>query len=76
MKYLLKTELNGIVSYQIVERNHELPKGTKYFIPYRTCVYKDNECAIIEKSLNSVVLLFEGKEIRTSYSLIKEINTK
>ena len=76
MKYLLKIELNGLVSYQIVERDHELPKGTKYFIPYRTCVYKGVECAIIEKSLNSVVLLFEGKEIRTSYSLIKEINTK
>jgi hypothetical protein len=73
MKYLLKIELNGLISYQIVERNHELPKGTKYFIPYRTCVYKGTECAIIEKSLNSLVVLFEGEEIRTSYSLVKEI---
>ena len=73
MKYLLKTELNGLVSYQIVEKNHELPKNTKYFIKYRPCVYKDTECAIIEKSLNSVVVLFEDKEIRTSYNLIKEI---
>jgi hypothetical protein len=69
----LKIELNGLISYQIVERNHELPKGTKYFIPYRTCVYKGTECAIIEKSLNSLVVLFEGEEIRTSYSLVKEI---
>jgi hypothetical protein len=76
MKYLLKTELNGIVSYKIVEKNHELPKNTKYFIKYRPCVYKGTECAIIEKSLNSLVVLFEDKEIRTSYSLIKEINTK
>jgi hypothetical protein len=73
MKYLLKIELNGLVSYKIVEQNHELPKGTKYFIPYRTCVYKGTECAIIEKSLNNLVVLFEGQEIRTSYSLVKEI---
>jgi hypothetical protein len=73
MKYLLKTELNGIASYKIVEQNHQLPKGTKYFIPYRTCVYENTECAIIEKSLNSLVVLFEGEEIRTSYSLVKEI---
>jgi hypothetical protein len=73
MKYLLKTETNGIVSYKIVEQNHELPKGTKYFIVYRPCIYKNVECAIIEKSLNSLVVLFEGEEIRTSYSLVKEI---
>lgn len=64
MKYLLKIELNGLVSYQIVERNHELPKGTKYFIPYRTCVYKGTECAIISRHLNYTVILFEGKEIK------------
>ena len=73
MKYLLKIELNGLVSYQIVEQNHELPKGTKYFIKYRPCIYKNVECAIIERSLNTLVVLFQGKEIRTSYSLIKEI---
>jgi hypothetical protein len=73
MKHLLKTETNGKSNYKIVEQSHEVPKGTKYFIKYRPCIYKDTECAIIEKSLNSVVLLFEDKEIRTSYSLIKEI---
>jgi hypothetical protein len=71
--HLLKTETNGIASYQFVEQNHTLPKGTKYFIVYRPCIYKNVECAIIERSLNSLVVLFEGKEIRTSYSLIKEI---
>ena len=72
-KYLLKTETNGIASYQFIEQNHTLPKNVKYFIVYRPCIYKDTECAIIERSLNSLVVLYDGKEIRTSYSLIKEI---
>jgi hypothetical protein len=72
-KYLLKTETNGIANYQFVEQNHTLPKNVKYFIVYRPCIYKNTECAIIEKSLNSLVVLYEGKEIRTSYSLVKEI---
>jgi hypothetical protein len=73
MKYLLKTERNGITSYKIVDEDHEVPKGTKYFIKYRPCVYKGVECPIIEKSLNSVLVLFEGQEIRTSYDKIKEL---
>jgi hypothetical protein len=72
MKYLLKIERNGLVSYQIVEQNHELPKGTKYFIPYRTCVYKGTECAIISKHLNYTVILFEGKEIQVSKTQINK----
>ncbi len=72
-KYLLKTETNGIANYQFVEQNHTLPKNTKYFIKYRPCIYKGTECAIIEKSLNTLVVLYEGQEIRTSYSLVKEI---
>jgi len=74
MKYLLKIELNGLVSYQIVEQNHELPKGTKYFIPYRTCVYKGTECAIISRHLNYTVILFEGKEIQVSKTQITVCN--
>jgi hypothetical protein len=74
MKYLLKTELNGIVSYKIVERDHELPKGTKYFIPYRTCIYKGVECAIISKHLNYTIILFEGKEIQVSKTQITVYN--
>ena len=73
MKYLLKTEINGVAKYELVNSDHQLPKGTKYFIKYRPCIYKDTECAIIERSLNTLVVLFESKEIRTSYSLIKEI---
>jgi hypothetical protein len=45
----------------------------KEAIPAKICIYKDTECAIIEKSLNTLVVLYEGKGIRTSYSLIKEI---
>jgi hypothetical protein len=74
MKYLLKTERNGLVSYKIVERDHELPKGTKYFIPYRTCVYKGTECAIISRHLNYTVILFEGKEIQVSKTQITVCN--
>jgi hypothetical protein len=73
MKHLLKTETNGKANYQIVEQSHDLPKDTKYFIPYRPCIYKGIECPIIEKSLNSVLVLFEGQEIRTSYDKIKEL---
>ena len=73
MKHLLKTETNGKANYKIVEQSHDLPKDTKYFIPYRPCIYKGVECAIIEKSLNSVLVLFEGSEIRTSYDKIKEL---
>ena len=71
--HLLKTETNGKANYKIVEQSHDLPKDTKYFIPYRPCIYKGVECAIIEKSLNSVLVLFEGSEIRTSYDKIKEL---
>jgi hypothetical protein len=71
--HLLKTETNGKANYKIVEQSHDLPKDTKYFIPYRPCIYKGVECAIIEKSLNSVLVLFEGQEIRTSYDKIKEL---
>jgi hypothetical protein len=73
MKHLLKTETNGVANYEIVSENADLPKYTKYFIPYRPCVYKGVECAIIEKSLNSVLILFEDKEIRTSHDAIREV---
>jgi poly(3-hydroxybutyrate) depolymerase len=73
MKYLLKTERNEITSYKIVDEDHEIPKGTKYFIPYRTCVYKDTECAIISRHLNYTVILFEGKEIQVSKTQITTI---
>ena len=71
--HLLKTETNGKANYKIVEQSHDLPKDTKYFIPYRPCIYKGVECAIIEKSINSVLIVFEGKEIRVNYQGIEEI---
>jgi hypothetical protein len=71
--HLLKTESNGVANYEIVSENAHLPKDTKYFIKYRPCIYKGVECAIIEKSLNSVLILFEGKEIRTSHDAIREV---
>ena len=71
MKYLLKTERNGTTIYKIVDEDHELPKGTKYFIPYRTCIYKGVECAIISRHLNYTVILFEGKEIQVSKTQIE-----
>ena len=71
--HLLKTESNGKANYKIVEKDHQLPKDTKYFIKYRPCIYKGVECAIIERSINSVLILFEGKEIRVNYQGIKEI---
>jgi hypothetical protein len=71
MKYLLKTELNGKANYQIVDQNAQLPKDTKYFIKYCPCIYKGVECAIIERSINSVLILFEGQEIRVNYQVIE-----
>jgi len=73
MKYLLKTELNGLVSYQIVERNHELPKDTKYFIKYRPCIYKGVECAIITEHLNYYLIVFDGSEIKVTSNEIELI---
>jgi hypothetical protein len=69
--HLLKTETNGKANYQIVDKSHDLPKDTKYFIPYRPCIYKGVECAIIETSINTVLILFEGQEIRVNYQGIE-----
>lgn len=64
--HLLKTETNGKANYQIVEQSHDLPKDTKYFIPYRPCIYKGVECAIITEHLNYYVIVFEGSEIKVT----------
>jgi hypothetical protein len=71
MKYLLKIELNGLVSYKIVEQSHELPNGTKYFIPYRPCIYKGVECAIITEHLNYYWIVFEENEIKVTSNEIE-----
>jgi hypothetical protein len=72
--HLLKTETNGKANYQIVDEEHELPKGTKYFIKYRPCIYKGVECAIISRHLNYTVILFDGKEIQVSKTQITVCN--
>jgi hypothetical protein len=66
MKHLLKTETNGKSNYQIVEQSHDLPKGTKYFIKYRPCIYKGVECAIITEHLNYYWIVFEENEIKVT----------
>jgi hypothetical protein len=68
--HLLKTITNSKANYQIVEQNHQLPKDTKYFIKYRPCIYKGVECAIIETSINNVLIVFENKEIRVNHQAI------
>jgi hypothetical protein len=72
--HLLKTETNGKANYQIVEQSHDLPKDTKYFIPYRPCIYKGVECAIITEHLNYYVILFEGSEIKVTSNEITVCN--
>jgi hypothetical protein len=72
--HLLKTETNGKANYKIVEQSHDLPKDTKYFIPYRPCIYKGVECAIISRHLNYTIILFEGKEIQVSKTQITVCN--
>jgi hypothetical protein len=74
MKHLLKTETNSKANYQIVDEEHELPKNTKYFIPYRPCIYKGVECAIITEHFNYYVILFEGSEIKVTSNEIKISN--
>jgi hypothetical protein len=72
--HLLKTETNDKTNYQIVKQSHDLPKDTKYFIPYCPCIYKGVECAIISRHLNYTVILFEGKEIQVSKTQITVCN--
>jgi hypothetical protein len=69
--HLLKTESNGVAKYEIVEASCQLPSNTKYFIPYRKCTYKGQECAIISEHLNYYVIVFEGKEIKVTSNMIE-----
>jgi hypothetical protein len=69
--YLLKIESNGIAKYEIVEANHKIPSNTKYFIPYRKCTYKGQECAIVSEHLNYYVIVFQGKEIKVTSNQIE-----
>jgi hypothetical protein len=71
--HLLKTETNGVSNYEIVSENAQLPKDTKYFIPYRPCIYKGVECAIITEHLNYYWIVFEGSEIKVTSNEIELI---
>jgi hypothetical protein len=71
--HLLKTETNGVANYEIVSENAQLPKDTKYFIPYRPCIYKGVECAIITEHLNYYWIVFEGSEIKVTSNEIELI---
>jgi hypothetical protein len=71
--HLLKTITNSKPNYKIVEQSHQLPKDTKYFIPYRPCIYKGVECAIITEHLNYYWILFEGNEIKVTSNEIELI---
>lgn len=71
MKYLLKTESNGVAKYELVEKNAILPTNTKYFIPYRPCLYKGQECPIISEHLNYYTILFNNEEIKVTANEIE-----
>ena len=72
--HLLKLENDGVTEYQLVNNNeHFTVKGLRLFIPYKACIYKGVECAIISQHLNFYIILFEGKEIKTTSTLIELI---
>lgn len=72
--HLIKTENNGVTNYKLVNNNEEWStKGLKLFIPYRPCIYKGVECAIISRHLNYTTILFENEEIQVSKTQIKEL---
>jgi hypothetical protein len=73
MKHLLKTETNGKSNYKIVDKSHDLPKDTKYFIPYRPCIYKRTECAIITEHLNYYWIVYNQEEIKVTSNEIELI---
>jgi hypothetical protein len=64
--HLLKTEINGIANYEIVEASHQIPSNTKYFIKYRPCTYKGQECAIISEHLNYYWIVYNQEEIKVT----------
>ena len=71
MKHLLKTITNGVAKYEIVEKNAILPSNTKYFIKYRPCTYKGQECAIISEHLNYYVIVYKQEEIKVTSNEIE-----
>ena len=72
--HLIKTENNGVTNYKLVNNNDECStKGLKLFIPYKPCMYKGVECAIISDHLNYTTILFEGNEIKVTSTEIQKL---
>ena len=72
--HLLKTEINGVTNYKLVNNDEEWStKGLKLFIPYKPCIYKGVECAIISDHLNYTTILFEDQEIKVTSTEIKKL---
>ena len=72
--HLLKTEINGVTNYKLVNNDEEWStKGLKLFIPYKPCIYKGVECAIISDHLNYSIILFEGNGIKVTSNQIQKL---
>ena len=69
--HLLKTIKNGVAKYEIVENNAILQNNTKYFIPYRPCTYKGQECAIVSEHLNYYWIVYNQEEIKVTSNEIE-----
>ena len=73
--HLIKTVIgNEKPNYKLVNNNEESStKGLKLFIPYRPCIYKGVECAIISDHLNYSIILFENEEIKVTSTQIQKL---
>ena len=73
--HLIKTVIgNEKPNYKLVNNNEEWStKGLKLFIPYKPCLYKGVECAIISDHLNYSMIVFEGNEIKVTSTEIQKL---
>ena len=72
--HLLKTEINGLTEYKLVNNNEEWStRGLKLFIPYKPCIYNGVECAIISDHLNYSMIVFENEEIKVTSTQIEKL---
>lgn len=72
--HLIKTENNGVTEYKLVNNNEEWStKGLKLFIPYKPCLYKGVECAIISDHLNYSMIVFKNEAIKVTSTQIEKL---
>lgn len=73
--HLIKTVIgNEKPNYKLVNNNEEWStKGLKLFIPYKPCLYKGVECAIISDHLNYSIILFENEQIKVTSTQIEKL---